>query len=218
MAGFVARGEEDDVVGGVVAEILIYHFGYFARTVTRSPWSPPAVAHHQRFFYVVGVLHNLLQCFEKTGFFQILDTGQVEVGARGHAAVGSVGVFVGHGNREVRVADFVDDDAGAASRRGCMRAVVHGLVVGGQLGNAGGVGVLVAFTVIDVCPLDATVSVLVLEGNVLEVEARVDESEHHARAVVPGVDSHSTGILRQVEQVVHMGQLLCYVGHRAHQL
>ena len=103
--------------------------------------------------------------------------------------------------------------ARTASRGGSVSAVVFGLVVG-QRRAADGTILRGAAPVVDVGLLDARVAAGVLEGDVIEVDAGVDDAENDARAVVLARETCRDGIRREGQHVVDVGLLARIVGHQ----
>ena len=185
----------------VVAKQVFIHVGHFARSIVRSPLRTPAVAHHHGHIVFVGIVHDFLHGIRQVGVWQTVDTSQIEVGTGRHAAIGGIGVVVGDGD-----GGAIHHHARATGGTGGVRAVVFCFVISERARN-GSIFLCCSAAIIDVCPLDARVAVLVLEGDVAEVDASVDDAEHHSRSVVFLTESCTDGIGRERQQVVDVGGL-----------
>ena len=211
LAGIVAGSKEADVVGVALAEVLVHHVGHVAGAVVRPHLRAPAVAHHHGLALAVGIVAYLLEGIGNVGRGQVLDAGQVEVGTRGHAAIGG-GTVVG---RDSDIA-AVDDHTRAASRRAGVGAVVLTAVVGGGAA-AGDRGVLAGRSaIVHIGALDAAAQAGILESDVLKVDASVDHTQHHALAVVDRVDAQPRSVERAGEHIVGMGGRAGRIGGLAH--
>ena len=84
------------------------------------------------------------------------------------------------------------------------------------VGQGAGAVVVNHLAVIDVGPLDAAVAVLVLKGDVVIVDAAVDDGKDDAAAVIALEEPGCGGCLGQVEHLIDVGDLTGLVGGQLH--
>ena len=204
----VVRGcKQAYTVGMAVAEERVIDVSHITSTIMRTDLRAPTVADHQRFALAVGIGTHIFYGIVQIRRIQAIDTSKVELCAGCHASVCGVGMVVGHSRRGA--ADF---DARTARCRCSVRAVVLGVVVGQGAGDLATIIGRGFTSIIDVSLLDAAVAAGILEGNMVEVDARVNDAEHDARAVVFLLQSGRDGISSERQGVVGIGYLPGRIG------
>ena len=209
MSRVVARCKDTDAVGMLLAEELCDDLGLGAATIAVIDEVAITVAHYQRLAHTVGIAAHAMEGIGNLGCSHAIDAAQEEFGAGRHTAIGGILMVIGHSDVHA-----IDNHAGAASNGAGVGAVVG---VGDAVVGQGTVTVVVDYTaVIDVGALEAGLAVLVLEGDVIKVDATVNDTQDDTAAVITLGQAGCHGLARIVEHVIDVGRLAGLVGRQPH--